>query len=343
MGADPFSLGMVYFISMAINASGTPIVAFVDTDSGDIPGVMAYTGGTWSDLGTGLPSITQAEYTHLALRPTDGTPYLVFDDDTVSAGWKATVMAFDGSTATWSPVGGSAGISSGRARYTRLAFNAGGTPYIVYSDAANGDAATLLAFSGGVWGAVGGTGFTSGPATYTSLAIASDGTPIVAYINVGNSNKASAMEFRSGLWSSVGLSFSPGPALGTRLALSPVDGSPHVSFQDDTTKKATVVKFSGTAWGVLGVADFTPALTSPPDLALNSAGTPHLSAEAAATSTLTTYVFSSGAWTALGASPLRPDPVLRSCLAIDASGVPYVAFADDRSLMGQRCTVMKFA
>jgi len=57
---------------------------------------------------------------------------------------KATVMKYNGSN--WVTVG-SAGFSTGQAKFTSLAFDGSGTPYVAYTDYGNGGNATVMKYT----------------------------------------------------------------------------------------------------------------------------------------------------------------------------------------------------
>jgi len=94
---------------------------------------------------------------------------------------------------SWKNVGTAAGFSAGSAYYTSL-YVSNGTPYVAYSDGANGYKATVMMYNGTSWETVGTAGFSAGEANSTSLYI-SNGTPYVAYMDGANGGKATVMNF----------------------------------------------------------------------------------------------------------------------------------------------------
>ena len=104
VGSAGFSAGYVEHISLALDASGTPYVAYSDIDNNSgKASVMKFTGnGTtgWELVGSAGFSTGQADSISLAL-DASGTPYVAYRDLTNVA--KASVKKFNGSS--WELVG----------------------------------------------------------------------------------------------------------------------------------------------------------------------------------------------------------------------------------------------
>ena len=99
-------------------------------------------------------------------------------------------MKFNGTA--WLNVG-SADFSAGPSGDISIVFD-NGTPYVAYSDGANGYKTSLMSFNGTDWAYVGLAGFSAGSASFTSLAF-DNGIPYVAYKDNTNSDKVSVMRF----------------------------------------------------------------------------------------------------------------------------------------------------
>jgi hypothetical protein len=92
----------------------------------------------WKNVGNNGFSAGGVSYTSLAFNPTNGQPYVAYQDTSL----KATVMKFDGSN--WVYVG-NAGFSVGDVSYTSLAFSLSGQPYVAFMDNGIGKA-TLMKY-----------------------------------------------------------------------------------------------------------------------------------------------------------------------------------------------------
>jgi hypothetical protein len=164
-----------------------------------------------------------------------------------------TVKAADGSTASykvtvivgaWQTVG-TAGFSAGITSYTSLAIDSTGTPYVAFSDVANGQKATVMKYASGSWQTVGTAGFSVGEAGDTCLTIDSAGTPYVAYGDgFPSGGRATVMKYAGGAWQPVGTpSFSESGVRCTSLAIDST-GIAYVAYVDGGNgNKATVMRF----------------------------------------------------------------------------------------------------
>ncbi len=112
---------------MAIDASGTPYVAYRDKGNSYKATVMRFNGSTWVNVGTPGFSAGQADYTSIAI-DASGTPYVVYRDSANSK--KASVMKFNGSA--WTNVGSNP-VSNTTMQYCDIAITPAGEPIIVYS------------------------------------------------------------------------------------------------------------------------------------------------------------------------------------------------------------------
>ena len=195
VGSAGFSADYAPYISLALDASGTPYVAYEDGGNGYHASVMKFTGnGTtgWELVGSAGFSANIADYTSLAL-DASGTPYVAYQD--YGNLNKASVMKFTGNGDTgWEAVG-LPGFSAGVANYTSLALDASGTPYVAYQDYGNSNKASVMKFNGSSWVNVGSAGFSTDEAYLPSLALDASGAPYVAYSDNANSGKASVMKY----------------------------------------------------------------------------------------------------------------------------------------------------
>jgi hypothetical protein len=82
VGKEGFSVGGAEYISIAINSTGTPYVAYLDDSTANSQcTVMKFDGSNWDLVGTQGFSAGQARYTSLAVDNSTGDLYLAYQDD----------------------------------------------------------------------------------------------------------------------------------------------------------------------------------------------------------------------------------------------------------------------
>ncbi len=189
LGGPGFSEGSAGHFSLALEAAGNPVVAYVDGANGSKVTVMRWNGTAWQAIGTPGISTGTAYFPSLALDAA-GTPTVAFRDE--ANGGKVTVMRWNGSI--WDALG-NAGISAGAAFYPSLSFNASDNPIIAFRDEANNSRATVMHWNGNAWETVGIPGFSHGGANFTAISINAYGNPVVAFQDWANGSKATVMHF----------------------------------------------------------------------------------------------------------------------------------------------------
>jgi hypothetical protein len=294
----------------------------------------------WKNVGNAGFSAEEATFTSIAFSPSDGQPYVAFEDYEFYL--KATVMKFDGTN--WVNIG-NGGFSASLAEYTSLAFSPSGQPYVAYEDAGTGDSskATVMKFDGTNWVNDGNAGFSAGDAWYTSLAFSLSGQPYVAFQDLANSQKATVMKFDGTNWMNVGSAgFSARIAWFTSLAFSP-SGQPYIAYSDyGKSDKATVMKFDGTNWEYVGNAGFTAGQADWTSLAFSPSSEPYVAYKDYGNSGKATVMKFNGAnWVNVGNAGYSAGQAGYTSLAFNPSNsLPYVAYED----CGNSCkaTVMKF-
>ncbi len=338
VGMAGFSRGQADYISLAMDSSGVPYVAYQDWANGYKASVMRFNSAnsSWEQVGVAGFSPGRAEYTNLAIDGSD-TPYVAYAD--WANGYKASVMRFNGTS--WEQVG-AAGFSPGGANFPSLAIDSSGTPYITYSDSANSYKASVMKFSGG-WTQVGAAGFSATGVDYTSLAIDSSGTPYVTYKENSNGYKASMMRFNGTSWEQVGAAgFSAGSVSQTSVAIDS-SGRAYVSYKDGAkVSKASVMRFNGTSWEQVGTAGFSPSVAYDISMALDNSGRPYVAYKDWGNAYFKASVmrFNGTSWEQVGTAGFSAGEANYTSLAIDSSGRLYVAYQD--SANNYKASVMKF-
>ncbi|MBA6340589.1 tandem-95 repeat protein [Colwellia sp. MB02u-10] len=107
VGAVGFSADNASYTSLALDSSGTPYVAYIDTASSDKATLMKFDGSDWVTVGAAGFSAGVASYTSLAL-DSSGTPYVAYQDEGNSN--KATVMKLVTSTLSGTPTNADIGV-----------------------------------------------------------------------------------------------------------------------------------------------------------------------------------------------------------------------------------------
>jgi hypothetical protein len=327
LGNAGFSAGSIASISIAFNQSGQLYIAYMDVGAT----VMKFDGLNWAPVGGGYFSSDIASDISLAIRPTDGQPYVAFTDNTIYPNGKATVMKFDGTN--WMTVG-LAGFSADIVDYTKLCFNQSGEPYVAYEDYGNLDKATVMKFNGANWATVGNAGFSTGKAEYISFAFDPSGQPYIAYTDWGNSIKATVMTFDGTFWVNIGIAgFSAGRVDYVSLAINPLDGQPCVAFRDWANgMKSTVMKFDGTNWVNVGIAGFSAGTVDYTSLAINPLdGQPYVAYndhQFTPWGRATVMKFDGTNWISVGTAGFSAGEADLTCLALSPYGQPYLAYKD---------------
>jgi hypothetical protein len=246
VGSAGFSAGVALYLSLALNSTGIPYLAYLDGSDSLYRATVQYRSGTsWLTLGSTRPSTGMVSGTSLAISE-DGIPYLAYIDNNLSD--MATVTKYYGNT--WTDVGDTV-FSSGSVESISLALDSAGMPYVAYKDngtTANGKI-SVRQFNGSSWIYLGMEGLSSDTVDNVSLAIFGDGTLFVAYKdnNTIAAGKPTVQQYDEdmGTWISVGTE-----GFGTETVLDyldlaiDADGIPFVAFKDGTAdNKATVMVY----------------------------------------------------------------------------------------------------
>lgn len=247
VGTPGFTSGVAAYISLVIDHSNTPVVAFQDGANSSKLSVKKFDGTNWIDVGTSAISNGNAQYIDMEVSPS-GDLYVAYKDAGLSG--KLNVKKFDGSA--WSNVG-PLGITSAAADYSSLVFNNIGQPVVAFRDYLNNGKISVLLYDGVNWTNVGSPGFSPGGASYTDLAVSANNTYYVTYQDQFNSSRASVKKFDGANWVDVG---NPGISLQTSLYNKVVmdHDTVYLTCHDNGYNNVTIRKFADTGWVVVADA-----------------------------------------------------------------------------------------
>ncbi len=271
VGAEEFSAAGVENVSIDIDSTGIPYVAYKDLACSNSCGITVkkYESGVWSTVDRTEFSAGEMSLSTIAIDSND-MPYVAFSDWTVSSA--ATVMLFNG--LSWEYVGAQ-GIYDNQAGYLSFALDEDNTPYIAFIDNSNNP--RVMKFNGLAWEAVGSQPIGSAISGYTSIAFDLDGKPLVAFMDGDHDYKGTVKTFDGSSWSDLGTSyFTGGQANTISLSVSP-SGTVYFAFQDAAhDNKLSVMRYDAVGPSISEVAavespasDTTPSYT----FTTNEAGT----------------------------------------------------------------------
>ena len=285
---------------------------------------------TWKYVGGAGFTEDEAQYISLAFSPSDGCPYLAFQDEANYN--RATVMKFDGTS--WVNVGNGS-VKEGFADYICFRFSQSGQPYIAFSDHNCGGRITVMKFDGNNWVNVGNPGFSDQMyACYASIAISpSDNQPYVAYQDGNLVGRATVKKFNGTDWINVGTgAISVGAASYENLAFDSL-GQPYVAFSDSVYGlKATVMKFTGTNWENIGSPGFSANEASYISFAINPIDNlPYVAYQnVIVTWYATVKKFDGQNWVDVGNKDFSYGSAHFLSIAFNLAGQPYVAYHDEK-------------
>ena len=246
-----------------------------------------------------------------------------------------------GVSGIWNNVGNT-GFSAGEANKTTLVIDGSGTPYVAYTDMANGCKASVMKYNGSAWVQVGNAGFTADSAIYPSIAIDGSGTLYVAYTDVVNGNRATVMKYNGSAWVLVGnVGFSAGAAYHVTLAINS-SGMLYVAYSDGAySDKVSVKKYVGNTWQYVGNPGCTASISIKPIIAIDGNGVPYVSyMDYANNQKMCMVKYNGSAWVQVGISGFSAGMALYPSFVLDGNGTPYVAYEDVPN--GSKASVMKY-
>jgi subtilisin family serine protease len=183
-------MSMMLFVSLALDSSDIPFIAYKDWGNDRKATVMKYAGGSWQTVGTAGFSEGYVNFLTLSLDSAD-IPYVAYKDHADAGNPKETVMKYE--SGSWRTVG-VAGFTAGGFRETiSLSMDSSGIPFVAYSDAADDNKITVMKYESGSWQNVGTPGISAGSGYYPSLALDSSDTPLVGFMDKANDLKVTVM------------------------------------------------------------------------------------------------------------------------------------------------------
>jgi len=229
-------------ISLALDSSGAPYLAYTDAVNGSKVTVKRYDGSSWVTVGSAGLSGGAADNISLAVT-SDGTPYVAYND----AFFDSDLMVKRYNGILWE----GAGLSFVQdADNISLAMDGNDILYAAYRQVSLSTSTVFVKrYDGSTWDSL---GFPTWEATMVddiSLALDAAGTPHVAYRDISDPLflKDKVMRYDGSLWDELGMGyFSPGQADTLSLAVAG-DGTPYVAFRDLANgEKVTVMKCDAT-------------------------------------------------------------------------------------------------
>lgn len=93
----------VNFISLAVDTSGNPYIAFEDSSAQNRLTVMTYSNGAWQNLGSSNISVGKATYISITVNPATNVPLVAYQDS--GMGNNIVVQQYSSSSNSWSQLG----------------------------------------------------------------------------------------------------------------------------------------------------------------------------------------------------------------------------------------------
>lgn len=231
-----------YTVSLAIDSSGIPHVAYTDS-SGNLIYASATSpaGNAWNTQIVASNSMESSPYVSLALN-SNGNPYISY----FTSSYNLAYAYWNGASWTVQTVDSAFG-----GQYNSIALDSSGNPHIAF--VASGDL-TYTSWTGSAWSTPVTVDSTPGSASWTSLAFDSSGNPHISYMlynsNTGNYNLYYASSTTGGSsWTTQMVDSQGHTGYMSSLAFNPTNGEPAISYAYSNSggylKAATL---SGSTW-----------------------------------------------------------------------------------------------
>ncbi len=277
VGSPGFSLGGAIrndgSNSIAIDSSGTPYVAFVNSAFLANILVMKYDGSNWVLVGS--PGFSDYNVRDVCIAiDRSGTPYVGYVIDTGLFGVYPTgpvrVKKFDGTN--WITLD-SSGLPTNRGSNISITIDRNGIPYVDYLT--DSGKQMIFKYNGTRWLMVG-SPFSSGT-SYWQPRITTDlaGMPYIMYPISAWFPELAIMKYNGSIWDTVGTTFH---SVDWAIISADKNGVPYIFFTDSVNNyKATVMKYNGTNWVTVGNKAFTKSYIVPTNIAFDKHNIPYVS------------------------------------------------------------------
>lgn len=116
--------------SIAVDASGAPLVAFMDTSVSNRASVVRWDGSAWQPLGSRGISAGAGVWTAITVHRASGAVFAAYVDG--GLGW--SIRAKQYKSGAWSDVEGSTQVSVSDGNGCQITTNAAGRPYVAFTD-----------------------------------------------------------------------------------------------------------------------------------------------------------------------------------------------------------------
>ena len=321
-------MGHGFYQSLALDATGTPYVAYVDVDHNYKISVIRYQNNDWEWVGTpGISTGSAWNIVKIKINPVNNQPYVLFKDDTQNH--NISLMYFDGST--WQSVGNYAFTTNGGIYDYDLTFSSTGVPYVSFRDANNSSGISVMKYDNNSWQPVGNPSFAvlSSAISNTDIEMTSNDLPVVGFNeSSGGTARLSVMQFDGSDWNYVGSSqISNGSASYIDVEIDSNDQI-YVACKDDWT---TIVRyFDGSSWQILGQAFPANENLYYHDLEISPGGEVYLGYQIDTSSSdyMNVKRFVNNNWQLVGTPDFTGATATYTQLELDTYGNIYVAFQD---------------
>ncbi|MDH3322537.1 MAG: T9SS type A sorting domain-containing protein [Flavobacteriaceae bacterium] len=186
-GWNPCSL-TVHYPALTISDSGTPFIAFLDSDNANKIAIKKYSNGVWSSVGDAFDTGWSSNHgiLHFSLViDRSGNPYLAygsFRENLFMLAQPIEVKKFDGTS--WVDLSVEK-ISEGSGFFSSMVLDRFDTPYVAYLDTNNDLKVTVKRFNGVSWTNVGPPGVSYEGVMNAALAIDHSDNLILVYNSSG--------------------------------------------------------------------------------------------------------------------------------------------------------------
>lgn len=329
----PPSEGSVKYVSMALDISGNPYLAFSDygTTAAERISVVRYQDGAWAQVGDASFSDGEADDVSIAVA-SNGTPYVAYTDWTLTS--PMVCKMYNG--AGWATADAPATTGTSTQTLGMAADKSGNVYWAVDDTGTGGRGASLFKTGAGdsAWTFVAAYGSPSGDTGSFQLKLDGNGVPYFA-VEDDTNRTLSVAKLNGSSFTALSTTGLPTDEEHWPTLAFDSSNSPYLSYQDwdSSTKQINVLKYTGTAWTQAGNADFSAHEAWAPTIAcLNN--TPYVVyADQPASGTndiLTIQKLSGSTWTTVASTGFnQKEDSDWHTIAFDATGVPFVSFLND--------------